>query len=102
MGTDVILKKGKVVLDLGTINQFITDRNRNFYDDGELDSRFTNLISSFKEDLYNLLIYRPTTENEFRETLEQLIDDYTDCVDSIGRSYVLNNLIDQVDKVERR
>lgn len=101
MGTSVILKKGRVVLDLGSINQFKLNPDRTFCEDGELDSYYINLISSLKEDLYNLLIYRPPTEDEFRERLEQLIDDYTDSVDSIGRSYILNNLIEQVDKVER-
>ena len=35
------------------------------------------------------------------ETLNQLVDDFADSVDGIGRSYILNNLMSQVDKVER-
>jgi len=101
MGTSVVLKKGRVVLDLGSINQFRLNSDRTFCEDGELDSYYTNLVSGFKEDLYNLLIYRPLTEGEFRENLNQLVDDFTDSVDGIGRSYILNNLIEQVDKVER-
>ena len=101
MGTNIVLKKGRVLLDLGSINQFRLNSDRTFCEDGELDSYYTNLVSGFKEDLYNLLIYRPLTEGEFRENLNQLVDDFTDSVDGIGRSYILNNLIEQVDKVER-
>ena len=66
MSTNIVLKKGHTTLDLGSINQFRLSPNRIFCENGELDSYYTNLILSFKEDLYNLLIYRPPTEGEFR------------------------------------
>ena len=103
MSTSIYLKKGKTQLDLGSINQFKRHFNTGeIYEEGELDTYFINLLSTFKEDLFNLLIYRPRSESVFRERLNNLIDEFVDSSDQVSRTYLLNTLSKQVDKTERR